>query len=440
MALTEVLMPLMGEGVNEATLVRWLKKPGEPVAKDEPLLEVSTDKVDTEIPSPTSGFVIEQLFKAGDTLTVNHVIARIGAEATATGGASPNTKAQATKTPPPPQAPAAPTPQRVQTTGLATGGSRPQRSSPLVRKMAQEQNIDLSQVAGSGLHGRITKRDLLGFVADEGVPVEKSLSVIAEPAQAPAKGHASYSPARLKTTIVNGVEMLEGVPVEREKMTKMRQLIAEHMIDSVRTSPHVTTVFEVDMHKVWAIREKYKKKFAEQYGFNLTFTPFLIHASVQAIKAHPIVNVSVDGDEILHKKDINIGCAVALDNGLIVPVIKRAQELSLHGVASRLNDLVTRARSKKLQPDDVKGGTFSITNPGGWGSIVSSPIINQPQVAILSIGAIVKRPVVVDDMIAIRPLMQVGLTFDHRVIDGEGGAKYLATLKNILENYNEVPM
>lgn len=437
MAITEVLMPLMGEGVNEATLVRWLKKPGDRVDANEPLLEVSTDKVDTEIPAPSAGVVIDQLFKEGDVLTVNHVIAHIGDSMEEKPGAKSAVEKPAAKTP------VAATNGRMETTASVAAtrpvtDNGPVRSSPLVRKMAKDANVDLQHVSGSGLHGRITKQDLLGYMEGGAPRIQQQPAANIVPAAAVAAPIAS-TPQRLKTTIEGENEFLEGVPVVREKMSRMRKLIADHMIESVRTSPHVTTVFEVDMHKVVALREKYKNEFAARTGFNLTYTPFLIHAAVQAIKEHPIINTSVDGDDILYKKDVNVGCAVAIGDGLIVPVIKRAQELSLHGIACRLNDLVVRARAKKLNPDDVKGGTFSITNPGGWGSIVSAPIINQPQVAILGIGAIVKRPVVVDDMIAVRPLMQISLTFDHRVVDGEGGAKYLATLKSILENYAELP-
>ena len=227
------------------------------------------------------------------------------------------------------------------------------------------------------------------------------------------------------------------MPVRREKMSKMRSLIAEHMVRSVRTSPHVTTIFEIDLQRVVQSREKNRAAFQEKEGFNLSFTPFFVWAAVQAIKEHPVVNVSVDGDDILWKDDINIGVAVALEKGLIVPVIKKAGELNFVGIARRMNDLVVRSRSKKLSPDDVQGGTFSITNPGMFGSIVSSPIINQPQVAIMSIGAIIKRPVVIEDMIAVRPLVQIGLTFDHRVVDGEGGSRYLASLKEHLESFDE---
>jgi 2-oxoglutarate dehydrogenase E2 component (dihydrolipoamide succinyltransferase) len=232
-------------------------------------------------------------------------------------------------------------------------------------------------------------------------------------------------------------ETLDGVPVRRERMSKMRALIAEHMVRSVRTSPHVTTVFEIDMHRVSQIRTKAQAAFTAREGFGLTYTPFFVYAAVQALKRYPIVNVSVDGDDILWKDQINIGVAVAIEQGLIVPVIRDAGTLNVLGISRRINDLATRARTKKLLPEDVQGGTFSITNPGMFGSIVSTPIINQPQVAILSVGAIVKRPVVINDLIGVRPLVQVGLTFDHRVVDGEGGARFLAHLKETLENFDE---
>jgi 2-oxoglutarate dehydrogenase E2 component (dihydrolipoamide succinyltransferase) len=308
------------------------------------------------------------------------------------------------------------------------------RSSPLVRKMAKEQNVDLRRVPGSGLNGRITRDDLVAWLA--------SPAAFTPVGGAPAAEQPLL--AKVKTANSNGVETLEGVVVRREKMTKMRRLIAEHMVESVRTSPHVTTTFEIDLHKVVAMREKHKKAFAAKEGFNLTFTPILIRAAVEAIKKFPVVNVSVDGDEVLWKDSINIGCAVALGSegggGLIVPVIKNAEKKNLRDICVSLNDLATRARAKKLQADEVIGGTFSVTNPGGWGSITSNPIINQPQVAMLGIGAIVKRPVVIEnDQIVIRPMMMASLTFDHRVIDGEGGAMWLAEYKKILENWSEEP-
>ena len=437
---TEVLMPLMGEGVTEATLVKWLKQPGDEVRKEEPLLEVSTDKVDTEIPSPAAGFVTATFAKEGETVTVNSVIAVISATREQT-LASPHvepidqsittaTVAQGAASPPPTPAPLVPRdPQAAN--GLDLGSSR-LRSSPLVRKIARQHGIDLGQVQGSGLQGRITRRDVDAFLADANLASAPPFASVTSKVAT----HLEYG--RLETRRdSNGFEVLDGVPIRREKMSKMRSLIAEHMVRSVRTSPHVTTVFEIDMQRCSQLRACAKHTWQQQHGVNLTFTAFFVHAAIQTIKKHPIVNTSVDGDDILWKDAINIGVAVAIESGLIVPVIKNAGELNLLGVARRINDLAMRARSKKLTPDDVQGGTFSITNPGMFGSLVSAPIINQPQVAILSIGAIIKRPVVINDMIGIRPLVQVGLTFDHRIIDGESGAKFLATYKDILESYAE---
>jgi pyruvate dehydrogenase E2 component (dihydrolipoamide acetyltransferase) len=422
----DVILPLMGEGVNEATLVKWLKKAGDRVQKDEPLFEVSTDKVDTEIPSPASGVLEQIIATEGQSVKVNSLLARItGAEVGTSGLTSQAAASAPIAVAVPPPAAHSVAANQVRTAAIQHPVARgPQRSSPLVRKIARERNIDLRMVPGTGLNGRITRRDIDGFVPQV-MAVQPSLA---------------QERVKLETRLVDGVELLEGVPVRREKMTKMRKLTAAHMERSVRTSPHVTTVFEIDLKKVTDIREQHKDSFAKREGFNLTYTAFFIHAAVQAIKQHPIINVSVDGEEILFKDQINVGCAVAVPTGLIVPVIKRAGDLNLASTARALNDLVQRARNSQLKPDDVVGGTFTITNPGGWGSITSNPIISQPQVAILSIGAIVKRPVVIEnDQIVIRPMVMIGLTFDHRVIDGEGGAKYLATLKQILESWKDLP-
>jgi 2-oxoglutarate dehydrogenase E2 component (dihydrolipoamide succinyltransferase) len=438
---TEVLMPLMGEGITEATLVKWLKKPGEEVKKEEPLLEVSTDKVDTEIPSPAAGFVTATFAKEGDTVAINSVIAHIAASPPSSAPAPTPSPVPAKVGPAATGAGTLPRGIPQQASALAPVAAEPQqtggrlRSSPLVRKIAKQHGVDLSQVQGSGMNGRITRRDIDAFLSHGALP---RAGVEAGPVAAIAKGASHLEYGRLETKRdPSGAETLEGVPVRREKMSKMRALIAEHMVRSVRTSPHVTTVFEIDMHRCAALRETAKRSWQERHGVNLTFTAFFVHAAVQAIKKHPIVNTSVDGEEILWKDSINVGVAVAIESGLIVPVIRNAGELNLLGVARRINDLATRARSKKLTPEDVQGGTFSITNPGMFGSLVSAPIINQPQVAILSVGAIIKRPVVIDDLIGIRPLVQVGLTFDHRVIDGEAGARYLATFKEILESYRD---
>ena len=483
MSQVEVLMPSMGEGVTEATLVKWLKKPGDKVDEDEPLLEVSTDKVDTEIPSPSAGFILDLRVGEGDTIVVDQILAILGEEG-GQAAASPPAKKQAPEPAPIPVTTAtdtqqttreeAPLPKTAAASPIPASDTRParklaksqqvatnpllSRSSPVVRKMAKDKGIDLSTVIGTGIQGRITKNDLEIHLKETSKkattrkipgsdkrpkaapdPVAKPKSVSPDSSQ--AKALVVSEPKGLATTFNGEDEYLDGVLVAREKMTKMRSLIAEHMVESVRTSPHVTTVFEIDLKKIVSLRDSTKDKFLSQEGFKLTFTPFLLHAAIQAIKKFPIVNASLDGNDILFKKDINLGCAVALENGLIVPVIKQAGELNLNGIARKLNDLVVRARSKKLKPDDVRGGTFTVTNPGGYGSITSNPIINQPQVAILGIGAIVKKPVVVeDDAIAIRPMMLMSLTFDHRVIDGEVGALFLAEMKKVLENYAYTPL
>lgn len=431
MSVTEVIMPSMGEGVNEASLTKWLVKEGDLVEKDAPILEVSTDKVDTEITASAKGYVRQLRAQEGETVTVDQVLALITAEKN-----TPLDKAAKMASKKVPQAnrdkselaktaiaqsAASVSPEKV----AKTNG--PVKSSPLVRKMAKELGIDLTNVNGSGLNGRITKKDIVAY--DSGSSTAFSSDQL-------RSNLPELSQKTLTSLGADGLEYMDGVPVERKPMSRMRQLIADHMVESVRVSPHVTTVFEIDMKRIWDIRESEKRKFEKAEGFKLTFTHFLVHAAVQAIKEHPIVNTSLDGTDILFKKHINMGCAVAIDDGLIVPVIKNAGELNLLGIARRLNDLIQRARTKKLTPADVQGGTFSVTNPGGFGSITSNPIINQPQVAILGIGAIVKRATVVDDMIAIRPQMMASLTFDHRVIDGEGGAKWLASFKSILENYS----
>ena len=298
------------------------------------------------------------------------------------------------------------------------------RSSPLVKKMARDHGLNLNFVQGSGLYGRITKRDVLSFIASGG---NRHVGAPAIP--------STPEPPALKTSKKDGQEYLEGVKVERKKMSKMRKLTAEHMLQSVKTSPHVTTTFEVDLDRISRIKSEIAESFIKEYGQKLTYTSFFIAAAIHALKKHPDMNASIDQDEILYKESINIGCAVAIDTGLIVPVIKNANDFSLGKIAQALGDLVDRARNKILNPDDITGGTFSITNPGMYGSVHSQPIINQPQVGIMSIGAIVQRPVAVDNKVVIHPLCQMGITFDHRLIDGEGGAKFLADVKGFLETY-----
>jgi pyruvate dehydrogenase E2 component (dihydrolipoamide acetyltransferase) len=412
-----VVMPLMGEGITEATLVKWRKKLGDRVEKDEPLIEVSTDKVDTEIASPFSGIIVKLLVAEGAVVPVNRTIAFVGASmddviphlaeppAKSSGSAAISRSVDAGRP-------------RTHVSVSTTNTGAPLRSSPLVRSIAREMNLNVAAVQGSGMQGRITKRDVLEFLAK-------------------VRDDAGFSDEQesLKTQVIDGKEYLDGVVVQRTPMSKIRMLTAEHMVRSVRTSPHVTTTFEIDMHRMVEVREQYLDAVQKKHQLKLTYTHLISHAVIQTIKKHPLVNSSVDGNDILMKSDINLGVAVAIDSGLIVPVVKRSQELDLVGVGLAITDLATRARSKKLVPDDILGGTFSITNPGLFGSLHSNPIINQPQVAILSVGAIIKRPVVIAGDIAIRPLIQIGLTFDHRVIDGEGGAKFLADLKKEIEDY-----
>lgn len=453
----EVVVPLMGEGIFEATLVKWLKKPGEKVEKGEPLLEVSTDKVDTEIPAMASGFVLGVYAHANDVVLVDQVIAHIGLTPDEN-VAPPETASTAKSSSKSSKQPESPVrsgshsgpmnkPHRPDPSFLARATSQAQmlpsvplelaggvRSSPLVRRMAREMGVDLRLVEGTGQFCRVTRQDLHQFLSREGaLNREVSQSVGTSPESLIAQ--ADMAPFRVKTKDLDGIETLEGVGVRRESMTKMRRLIADHMVQSIRTSAHVTTTIEIDLEKIVQLRRDGNQGFFDRNGFKLTYTPFFLHAAVQAIKKDMIFNCSVDGYDILWKDDINLGCAVAIDEGLIVPVIKKAQNLSLSEIAVNLNDLALRARSKGLKPDDVRGGTFSVTNPGMFGCLVSTPIINQPQVAIMSVGAIVRRPVVVaNDQIEIRSIMSVGITFDHRVIDGQGGARFLSNIKNALEN------
>ena len=430
-----IQLPSMGEGVNEATIVKWLKQKGEKVQKDEPIIEVSTDKVDTEVASPSEGYLIAVYSQAGSVVEVDQVMAYLGTSPDITApppskqsSAVEQGKAQAAshKAPSKPHQhmlnPSAPLVPSFQLSPGAYAGAV--RSSPLVKKMARESGVNLNFVQGSGLYGRVTKNDLLSFMATGG---NRHLQA--------DTGHAQPEKHELKTSIKDGQEYLEGVKVSRRKMSKMRKLTAEHMLQSVRTSPHVTTTFEIDLEHVSRTKSELSESFHKEYGCKLTYTSFFIAAAIHALKKHPDMNASIDQDEVLYKESINIGCAVAIDSGLIVPVIKQANDLTLGQIAQSLSDLVERARSKKLNPEDITGGTFSITNPGMYGSIHSQPIINQPQVGIMSIGAIVNRPVALDKEIAIHPLCQIGITFDHRLIDGEGGAKFLADIKGYLESF-----
>jgi 2-oxoglutarate dehydrogenase E2 component (dihydrolipoamide succinyltransferase) len=474
---TEVVMPQMGESIAEGTITRWMKKVGERVERDEPLFEISTDKVDAEIPSPAAGTLTEVLFKEGDTVEVNKVVAYIG-EAGEAGAAAPQTEAPKQEAaaasaapasqaavsapPPPPPLPAPPAPQQraaapqtatppappvqpaapAQPSGGGSSAQAPERpgeestaeelrrtrSSPLVRKIAAEHNIDISRLEGTGASGRVTKNDILSYI-ESGAALS--------PQQAAAQPQAEVrAPQQAPQPSAPPAQPGEGDRVE--PMSVMRRKIAEHMTMSQRTSAHVATVYEIDMTRVHRLREQKKAEFQQRVGTKLSYMPFIFQAITQAIRKFPVFNSQVAGDQIIYKRDINLGMAVALDWGLIVPVIKRADDLSIAGLAKAANDLAERARAKQLKPDEVAGGTFTITNPGVFGGLFGTPIINQPQVAILGVGTIEKRAKVVttedgEDLIAVRHMAYFALSFDHRIIDGADAERFLSYVKELLE-------
>ncbi len=422
----EMLMPQMGESIAEATIAKWRKKPGDTVQKDEVILEISTDKVDSEIPSPAAGVLAEVLFKEGDVVPVKQKIAIIETEAGAAATAAPVQAASSNGA-----AKAAPAAQVAAREEIAveTKDDSSRFYSPLVKGLAEKHGIPLSEldkVNGSGQGGRVTKEDFLNYVQSKSQPA----------AAAPAKA-APSAPAAKPTSSepVSADWNADGTRVVA--MDAMRQAIADHMVRSKHTSPHVYSVQEVDVTNIANWRAKHKGAFEKGEGFSLSFTPFFLEATVKALEAFPFVNASVDGKKIILKKHVNLGVAVALGNtGLIVPVIKKAEEKNFVGIARSLNDLALRARNKKLVPDDVAGGTFTVTNPGVFGTIIGTPIINQPQVAILCLGAIKKRPVVIDDMIAIRQMCYLTLSYDHRIVDGSLGGQFLAFIRDYLENWD----
>ena len=427
---TPVLMPQMGESIAEGTIVRWIKKVGEAVDRDEPLFEISTDKVDAEIPAPAAGVLTEIKVKEGETVAVNSVVATIGA-ALEVSTQEPSRSAPAPAAPSldsvvprdadaPPAKPAAP-PRK--TNGRSASkppedDSRKQRSSPLVRRIAKDNDVDISQIHGSGLGGRVTKNDILEYIEtgtrDSGLGTRDS-------------GLGTPDP---------GSRILDpGSRVEIKPLSVMRKKIAEHMVMSRRTSAHVHSVFHVNFSTVERIRQQKKAEY-EQLGTKLTYMAFIAKAVVSALRRFPIVNASLDGDNVIYKKDINLGIAVALESGLIVPVIKHADEKNLLGLSRAIADIATRARSKQLKPEEVHDGTFTITNPGQFGSQFGMPIINQPQVAILGVGTIEKRPIVVDDAIAIRTMAYLTLGYDHRLVDGATGDQFMAEVKQQLEHFD----
>jgi pyruvate dehydrogenase E2 component (dihydrolipoamide acetyltransferase) len=418
-AASDVIMPQMGESIFEGTITKWLKKPGDTVQQDEPLFEISTDKVDAEIPSPVAGVLSEIKVPAGTTVQINTVVAVISGAGGAAGAA-----------PSAPPAPVAAEP--VAETEAAESGERV-RSSPLVRKIAKENNLDLRQVSGTGSAGRITKEDVLGYLAKGAPAAPKPAAPAATPAPAAAKPVAPPPPPAAPVATAGD----ELVP-----MTRMRSIIAQRMVDSKRTSAHVHTVFKIDMTRIVRIREKEKSKYEQRNGVKLTYMPFISRAVIATLRKMPIVNASMEGDAIRYHKNINLGIAVALDWGLIVPVIRQAEDKSFLGIARAIVDLAERARSKKLKPEEVASGTFTITNPGIFGEQFGTPVINQPESAILGVGGLFKEPTVVtdasgSDSIAIRSIIRLTLGFDHRIIDGADAGKFMAEMKKYLENWSE---
>jgi 2-oxoglutarate dehydrogenase E2 component (dihydrolipoamide succinyltransferase) len=444
---TNVVMPQMGESIAEGTIVRWIKKVGDQVDRDEPLFEISTDKVDAEIPSPAAGVLADIKVKEGETVPVNSVVAVIGSagDVTTAGATSGNGDRVAAPSAEAGQHEASELPQAAvgqpeeddeeifeeEGDGDESGGRpsrdelRRQKSSPLVRRIAKEHNVDIRLVKGTGISGRVTKNDILSYI-ESGTP-----------ASSPQQGGAAAAPRPSPRSAPQGGPTFKpGENVQIVPMSVMRKKIAEHMVLSAHTSPHVYSVYEVNFGRVSALREKHKAQY-ESAGAKLTFTAFIAKVLIDALRQFPVVNASLDGDNIVYKKDINLGIAVALDNGLIVPVIRNADEKNLLGLSRAINDIAARARTKKLNPEEVQAGTFTITNPGIFGALYGLPLINQPQVAILGVGSIEKRAVVIDDAIGIRPMCHLTLGYDHRLIDGADAGRFLLFVKERLEQFED---
>jgi 2-oxoglutarate dehydrogenase E2 component (dihydrolipoamide succinyltransferase) len=463
----DVVMPQMGESIFEGTITKWLKKPGDKVERDEPLFEISTDKVDAEIPSPSAGVLKEIKIPEGQTVPIQTVVAVIDGAGSAAASAPAPAPAPAASTAKPVSAPSAPAPpatakppaapppapaaapvpvaSATASPAAATGTERI-HSSPLVRRLAKEHNIDLGSLEGTGAGGRITKEDIEGAIAAQSgssVPAAVPSAASRPTPPPPAPAAAPGAPAVHGSHFVPALQV--GVPRERiyfgsyevQPLSVMRQKIAEHMVASKHVSPHVYSVDEIDMSKIAALRAKSKDDFEKRYETKLTFMPFFVKAAVAGLRAYPTLNASLDGTNVVLHKEVNIGIAVALDWGLIVPIIKNADEKNFLGIQRNLNDLAERARTKKLKPEEVQEGTFSITNPGVFGGLFGLPIISQPNVGILGLGAIEKRPVVINDSIAIRSMCYVTLSYDHRVVDGAIAHQFLHKVKETLENWSE---
>ena len=421
--MTSIQMPQLGETIVEGTILKWLKQEGERIERDEPLFEISTDKVDTEVPSPVAGVVTRILVGEGETVAVGTLLAEVDAGDGAAGEApAPAAAVEPSTAPAPAPVPAAPA-SIAASAPLPDRGPRSQILSPLVRRLAEEYGLDLSTLVGTGTGGRITKQDVMAAVA----------SGPAAPAVAPAPTAAGPAAAALQAVPTPAVA---GAGEEVVPMTHIRKAIATHMVGAMQLTARAWNMVEVNMEHVVRVRERAKDAFAAAEGFGLTFTPFVVRAATDALLAHPMVNAELRGDELVVHHYVNMGIAVAYDEGLIVPVAKGVDTMNLVGIARAVNDLATRARAKKLQPDEVHGATFSITNPGPFGSILSVPIINTPNTAILAFDAIEKRPVVVDDAIAIRHMVYLSMSWDHRVIDGALASQFLGRVKQNLETWD----
>lgn len=442
----QVIMPQMGESIAEGTVAKWLKKVGEQVERDEPLFEISTDKVDAEIPSPAKGVLKEILVPEGQTVPINTVVAVMEESQPSTVSMEPAMK-------PSREAPGAAM-EVLAVPSMAPGAPgvlsreelRRTRSSPLVRRMAKEHGVEISQIEGTGLSGRVTRDDFLAFLQGR-APVPAGVSPapagVPRASGSPSPAMAGAPPGEVPAGQLELLPESIQIPPQNiavEPMSVMRKRIAEHMVMSRSTSAHVTTVWEIDMTGVVRLRDTHAEEFLRTYETKLTFMPFITKACVDALKAFPVMNASIQGENIVYKREINIGIAVALDWGLIVPVLKNADEKNLLGLARGIADLAERARKKRLLPEDVQGGTFTITNPGIFGSLFGTPIINQPQVGILGVGAVGKRAVVIQDMLAIRPMVYFSLSFDHRLIDGSTADRFMAHIKKTLEEWKNLAM
>jgi 2-oxoglutarate dehydrogenase E2 component (dihydrolipoamide succinyltransferase) len=426
---TDIVMPQMGESIFEGTITKWLKKPGDKVQRDEPLFEISTDKVDAEIPAPASGVLRDIKVGEGNTVQVNTVVGTIAGDGEGAAAPAPAAAKPAAPVAPAPAKPQA-APPKAQAPAPAPAAPAQEeeaddehaRSSPLVRKIARENNVNLAQVTGTGLGGRITKQDIMAFL------------------EGPAAAPAASAPAPVRPSAPSAAPA--AIPAESVPMSKMRQIIAQRMIESRRTSAHVHAMFEVDITKIVQLRNKTKSAFEQRHGARLTFMPFFVRAAIIALQQFPIVNASIEGDNIRYHRHVHVGIAVALDWGLIVPVLKNADELNFLGLQRGISDLGERSRNKKLKPDEVEGSTFTITNPGQFGAVFGLPIINQPNSAIMGVGGITKAPLVVtdadgNDSIAIRSVVHLTLGYDHRLIDGAVADQFMAFVKKTLENWGE---